>query len=364
VVTIDPAVPERLLLWYDKNARVLPWRTDGDPYRVWISEIMLQQTRVETVIPYYERFLDEIPSIRALSETSDDKLFKLWEGLGYYSRARNIRKAAEILCREYGGVFPKSHEDILRLPGIGPYTAGAIASICFGLPVPAVDGNVLRVFARLMEITTPIDDPDVPKRIRALLSDVYAALAPNRRGAFTQALMELGACVCVPNGAPLCADCPVAKFCKAFRDEIPEDFPVRTAKKEKRNEDRTILILKRGDRFAVRRRPDKGLLAGLWELPNVPERLTEKGVLDLTAEWGLSPTAIAPGVSYTHIFTHIRWRIRSYRIECAESPAKSFADKDGRDTDFTNGLIWASEAELRDVYALPTAFRKAIETHE
>jgi A/G-specific adenine glycosylase len=392
-LTLNPAVPERLLFWYGNNARVLPWRTDTDPYRVWISEIMLQQTRVETVIPYYERFLKEIPSIRALRETSDDKLLKLWEGLGYYSRARNLRKAAEILCVKYGGAFPHRYEDILGLPGIGPYTAGAIASICFGLPVPAVDGNVLRVFARLLKIATPIDGPDVPKQIRTMLSDIYAALDSSRRGAFTQALMELGACVCVPNGAPLCTTCPVAEFCMALQDGIPEDFPVRTAKKEKRNEDRTILILKCGDRFAVRRRPDKGLLASLWELPNVSERLTKKSSLAYVAKWGLSATAIAPGVSYTHVFTHIRWRIRSYRIDCAEFPSGNAAldlhardenvahDLNAgnrnevlavhakgandalsvRDADSANELIWATAEELTDVYALPTAFRKAIE---
>ena len=254
---------EPLLSWYDEHARILPWREEPTAYRVWVSEIMLQQTRVEAVKPYYERFMEALPGIRELAACPEERLLKLWEGLGYYNRARNLKKAAEILVEEYEGVMPKDYEAVLALPGIGSYTAGAVLSIAYEKCYPAVDGNVLRVLSRVTE-----DDRDILKQSvkKSVETALQAVMPQDRPGAFNQALMELGATVCVPNGQARCEECPLKNLCRGHRDGIELEFPKKAAKKPRRVEERTVLVLLRGDDRAIRKRPPKGLLSGLYEL--------------------------------------------------------------------------------------------------
>lgn len=330
---------ERLLAWYANAHRALPWRRDREPYHVWLSEVMLQQTRVEAVKGYYSRFLAELPDIRALAGCPVERLEKLWEGLGYYSRMRNLQKAAQVIVSEYGGVFPQDYARIRALPGVGDYTAGAIASICFELPEPAVDGNVLRVLSRVMDDPSPVTELAVRRHYAALLRGIYPA---GHCGDLTQSLMELGATVCVPNGAPQCALCPLAALCCARANGTQSLRPVKAAKKEKRVEEKTVLILRCGTRIAVQRRPEQGLLAGLWELPNTPGHLTAQEALTLAAQWGVHPRELLRSVEKTHIFTHIRWNMRGWYIDCAaEAP----------------NLTWADKTDLAHTVALPSAFR-------
>ena len=252
-------LPALLLPWYADNARVLPWRESRDPYRVWVSEIMLQQTRVEAVMGYYARFLRALPTVEALAAADEDALFKLWEGLGYYSRARNLQRAAQKIVTEYGGVFPHDYERVRALPGVGPYTAGAICSICFDLPKAAVDGNVLRVTARYLGDDTPIDESAHKAKIAAQLEDVYPA---GNCGTFTQSLMELGATVCTPR-SPKCASCPLRQHCRAFAQNTVDRLPVKTPKKEKRRVEKTVFLLWYGEELALVRREESGLLGGM-----------------------------------------------------------------------------------------------------
>ncbi len=332
-------LPGLLTAWYRQHARELPWRRDREPYHVWLSEIMLQQTRVEAVRGYYTRFLAEIPTIAALAAASPDQLNKLWEGLGYYTRVRNLQKAAQVVMERHGGVFPGTMDEIRALPGIGPYTAGAIGSICFGLPEPAVDGNVLRVMTRLLDDSAPIDQPATKKRLTALLRDIYPHDDP---GTFTQSLMELGATVCVPNGAPLCGQCPVRTLCRARAAGHPTALPVKAGRKPRRIEEKTVFYLTCSGRLAVRRRPEQGLLAGLWELPNVPGHLPPQEAVRQAEAWGLHPEQLEKQLTRTHIFTHVEWRMICYVIRCGATP---------------DAFIWADAAALQQAIALPTAFR-------
>ena len=337
--TIPAALPAVLLSWYRQNKRALPWREDREPYHIWVSEIMLQQTRVEAVKGYYARFLKELPTIAALAQCDDEMLHKLWEGLGYYSRVRNLKKAAQEIEARYGGVFPRTLEEISQLPGIGPYTAGAIASIAFDLPQPAVDGNVLRVCARLTGDFSPIDLPETKKKVTAALEKIY----PEEAGDFTQALMELGATLCGPNWAPKCQACPCSPFCQGYLEAIAEKLPVKAPKKEKRQEDRTVFILSCDDRWALRKRPGKGLLAGLWEFPNVSGRLEPEQALEALRQLGIHPKELQRQVERKHIFTHIQWNLRGFYLEVAE---------------MTGDFRWFTEEEIRSQAALPTAFRQ------
>ena len=255
---ISPA----LLNWFYENQRVLPFRTDPSPYHVWLSEIMLQQTRVSAALPYYERFLAALPDIPALAACEEEKLNKLWEGLGYYSRVRNLQKAARIVCEQYGGELPADYDAIRALPGIGDYTAGAICSISFGIPVPAVDGNVLRVFSRLYNDPGVITDPAVKKAFTARVMEHQPPAAP---GDYNQALMELGALVCVPNGAPLCEQCPLARLCQARAAGTALSLPQKAAPKARKLEDLTVALVESPAGFLIQQRPEKGLLAGLWQ---------------------------------------------------------------------------------------------------
>ena len=327
-------LPGLLLPWYEQNKRDLPWRKDREPYHVWLSEIMLQQTRVEAVKGYYNRFLSALPTIRDLAEAPPEQLNKLWEGLGYYSRVRNLQKAAQQIQARHGGVFPSDHAAIRDLAGIGDYTAGAIGSICFELPAPAVDGNVLRVCSRLTADTSPIDKPQTKKELTVNLAEVYPK---GRCGDFTQALMELGATVCVPNGAPQCGACPLQAICLAYRDGIETELPIKSAKKPRRMEEMTVFLLHSTDGYALRKRPETGLLAGLWEFPHVAGKLELPQVLAQLEAWGIVPEEIERSSDKTHIFTHVQWEMRGWYIRCRTGGA----------------FTWAPPQNV----ALPTAFR-------
>ena len=342
---IPASLPERLLPWYVKNLRPLPWREDRDPYHIWLSEIMLQQTRVEAVKGYYARFLAELPTIQALSQCDDEKLHKLWEGLGYYSRVRNLKKAAQEIMERHGGVFPRSHDEILALPGIGDYTAGAIGSIAFNLPTPAVDGNVLRVAARLTNDPSPIDLPQTKRKVSAALREIY----PENASDFTQALMELGATLCGPNWKPKCERCPCAALCLGYQKGTAEALPVKAPKKPKRQEDRTVFIFSCGDAYALCKRPDRGLLAGLWEFPNVTGKLDLSQALSAAEQFGVRPRNLLRQTEKKHIFTHIQWNLRGYYIEAAEE---------------SDRFSWFTAAQLRAQAALPTAFRQFLEEND
>ena len=332
-------LPRALLGWYKVNKRQLPWRVDKNPYHIWLSEIMLQQTRVEAVKGYYERFLKNIPSIKALAETEDEILHKLWEGLGYYSRVRNLKKAAQVIMTQHGGVFPQDYKQVLALPGIGAYTAGAICSIAFNQPVPAVDGNVLRLVSRLTNDPTPIDDPKYKKQVQEALQEIY----PEEAGDFTQALMELGATVCGPNRKPDCSNCPCQNFCQGYTLGTAEKLPVKLPKKKRKQEDRTVFILSCNGSYALRKREEKGLLADLWEFPNVSGKLSAEESLQKVEELGLKPQEIIAIVEKKHIFTHIQWDMYGVYVEVAE-PSGVFT--------------WFTSEALQKQAALPTAFRQ------
>ena len=329
-------LPIPLLVWNRENARVLPWRSHPTPYRVWVSEIMLQQTRVAAVLDYYRRFLETAPTVADLAALPEDQLMKLWQGLGYYSRARNLQKAARQIMEKFGGVFPNTYEDIRSLAGVGDYTAGAISSIAFHLPVPAVDGNVLRVTARVCGDEGDITTPAMKKKVTQALAQVIPLDAP---GDFNQAMMELGATVCLPNGAPLCEKCPAAPFCRAFQEGRTGELPVKAAKKARRVEERTVYLFFYENQVALRRRPGKGLLAGLWEYPN-----ELSGGTDWPAAWGLSPRSLARAGTGKHIFTHMEWHMTALAGEL-----------DG--PDLPEGWVWADRTALRDTYAVPNAFQ-------
>ena len=336
--SIYKQLPDTLLPWYQQNARALPWRQDTEPYHVWLSEIMLQQTRVEAVRAYYIRFLEQLPSIRALAQAPESQLLKLWEGLGYYNRARNLQKAARVIETHYGGSFPSRYEDIRTLPGIGPYTAGAIASICFNLPHAAVDGNVLRIITRMTANDAPIDRAQTKNEIAKKLEQIYPK---EHCGQFTQALMELGATICTPK-SPKCAVCPAKDFCRAYASATVQKYPVKLPKKEKRLEERTVFLLQCADRYALTKRTEGGLLAGLWQLPNVPGKLDANQALQAAGNFGIQPVELCRQMHRVHIFTHIKWQMTCYHILCAEkSPA----------------FTWATTQEIQTTYALPTAFR-------
>ena len=339
------ALPQALLPWYREHHRSLPWRETGSPYHIWISEIMLQQTRVEAVKGYYSRFLDALPGIEDLALCDDDTLHKLWEGLGYYSRVRNLKKAAKIILEQHGGIFPRDHSAVLALPGIGDYTAGAICSIAFGQRTPAVDGNVLRVVSRLLDDPTPIDLPAHKKAVTAALAEIY----PQEAGDFTQALMELGATLCGPNRKPDCEGCPCSAFCMSLLHGTAETLPVKSPKREKKSQDMTVFILSCDGRYALEKRPNRGLLAGLWQFPNTPGTLNAEAALRAVEAMGLRPRELLRQVERKHIFTHIIWNMRGIYLEVDE-PAGDFT--------------WLTEEEMDCQAALPTAFRQFREERE
>ena len=336
---INAQLPSLLLPWYMENKRDLPWRKDKEPYHIWLSEIMLQQTRVEAVNGYYTRFLNTLPTIRDLAVCDDDVLHKLWEGLGYYSRVRNLKKAAIQIVEQHGGIFPEEYDQVRALPGIGDYTAGAICSKAFDLSTPAVDGNVLRVVSRLTEDATPVDDLRYRRQVRDQLATVY----PKDAGAFTQALMELGATVCGPNWAPRCEECPVKTICAAAKHGTAENYPVKKPKAKRRTEEKTVFILSCDGAYALEKRPDKGLLAGLWQFPNTEGKLEVPQAMAYLEEQGLRPREVLRQLERKHIFTHISWEMRGIYVEVMERAEK---------------YTWLSADEIRANAAIPTAFRQ------
>ena len=335
-------LPDLLLPWYGRCKRDLPWRQGKEPYHVWLSEIMLQQTRVEAVKGYYARFLAALPTIETLASCDDDELHKLWEGLGYYSRVRNLKKAAQQIMELHGGVFPREYDAIRALPGIGDYTAGAISSICFDAPRAAVDGNVLRVVSRLTEDATPIDLPARKKEVTAALEAVY----PPQAGEFTQALMELGATLCGPNWAPKCESCPCREICGSARHGTALQYPVKLPKKEKKVEEKTVFILSCDGKFALEKRPDAGLLAGLWQFPNVSGHFSTADALEAVQAMGIRPREIIKQIERKHIFTHIIWKMQGIYLEVAEE---------------TGDFSWLTAEQILGEVALPTAFRQFFE---
>ena len=340
---LSPAAVQALLLWYQQNKRDLPWRHTSDPYRIWISEIMLQQTRVEAVKPYYARFLEAAPDVCALAELPEEKLMKLWEGLGYYSRARNLQKAARVVVEQYGGVMPRTYEELLKLPGIGEYTAGAIASIAYGVRVPAVDGNVLRVLARVSGSDADITLPETKKDFREAL----LRIVPTEAGDFTQSLIELGATVCAPNREPMCEVCPLSDCCVACKEGRTNEIPVRSPKKPRRVEEKTVFLIRDGDRTALCKRPSKGLLSGLYELPNIEGHLGESDALAHLRALGFEPLRIQRLENAKHIFTHIEWHMIAYDVLITPE----FDGLHGQ-----SGMLLVPNAELHQSYASPSAF--------
>ena len=343
-----------LLKWFEANKRSLPWRDEPTPYHVWVSEIMLQQTRVEAVKDYYTRFLTRLPALSDLADAEEEVLLKLWEGLGYYNRIRNMQKAARTVVEEYGGQLPPDYDILLTLSGIGSYTAGAIASIAFQIPVAAVDGNVLRVITRICADETDIMKQSFKNSAEAILNEVMPRHNP---GAFNQALMELGALVCVPNGAPHCSECPVADVCKAHLLDKMEDFPVKTPKKARTIEEKTVFLVRDGGFTALKKRKSTGLLAGLYEFPNVEGFLSEKEAIAYLREQGFDSMRIEKLADAKHIFTHREWHMRGYLVRIAEQPEvtskKEMPRYGGK---YSDKFVFATPEEMEDVYPVPSAF--------
>lgn len=329
-------IVEPIVKWYKENKRMLPWRKQKNPYAIWISEIMLQQTRIEAVKVYYERFMREIPNIETLANIEEEVLLKLWEGLGYYSRAKNLKKAAIKICEEYGGNMPKYYEQLVDLPGIGEYTAGAIASIAYHERVPAVDGNVLRVISRIIGSTKDILLPDTKREMTAKLK----AIMPKEAGDFNEGLMELGERVCITNGEPFCNNCPLQAYCVAYKQGLTNQIPVRIKKTKRKYEERLIFVLEWKDKIAIQKRGEKGLLAGMYEFPNVmkKEGLIIKQILQT---WNLEAEQKEALGKAKHIFSHIEWNMEGWRIKVKNKNEQ---------------FIWAKKEEIIEKYAIPEAF--------
>lgn len=341
---IPAGLTEPLLRWYRQNARDLPWRHTDDPYRIWVSEIMLQQTRVAAVLGYYGRFLAAFPTVEALAAAPEDALLKRWEGLGYYSRARNLQKAARIVTERYGGVFPRTREALLSLPGIGDYTAGAVLSACFGVREAAVDGNVLRVTARLADCHRDVSAPAVKRDVRAGLTARMPREEADIR-IFNQAMMELGATVCGPGGPPRCGDCPLAALCRGRARGTAGLLPVKAVKPPRRKEALGVFVLLRRDGRVALRRRGAGLLAGLWEFPNAPGAPDEAEAARQVSAWGLTPEGWVQKLSARHIFTHVEWHMTGYVLRVRD------------DGGAPGAFFWADRAAL-DALAVPSAFAK------
>lgn len=328
--------------WYRENKRDLPWRNTSDAYRIWVSEIMLQQTRVEAVKRYYERFLRELPTVKDLAEIPEDRLMKLWEGLGYYNRARNMQKAARQVMEEYGGEFPHTYDTIRSLAGIGNYTAGAVSSFAFGIPKPAVDGNVLRVLSRLLASKEDIMKAGVRSWMERAVEEVIPRGAASD---FNQGLIELGALVCVPGGEPKCGICPLGGLCLARKQGIQAELPVKTKAKARRIEKRTVLIFRDAQKVAIRKRPMRGLLAGLYELPNVEGHLSLQEAAAYGKSIGLTPIRVRRLGDAKHIFSHVEWHMAGYELLVDELEKNCSVE-----------MIFAENKELETVYSIPSAF--------
>lgn len=347
---LDQSV-QPLLEWFEVFARTMPWRSNPEPYWVWVSEIMLQQTRVEAVRAYFDRFIAALPNIESLANIEDEKLMKLWEGLGYYSRARNLKKAAIVCVEQYHGELPRTYEELLKLPGIGSYTAGAIASIAYEQEVPAVDGNVLRVISRLLAWEEDITKQSVKRKMEAALLKLMKRVHPNPR-TFTAALMELGALVCIPNGAPCCMECPWKSICLARIQKKVERIPVKKKKIVRKIEERTVFLIQDGDLTAIKKRPSTGLLAGLYELPNIEGFYSEQEVKRIWEEKLKLPLTVERLKDGKHIFSHIEWHMQAYRVIIPKilEQNKVLREQEGE-------LFFVTQEELNTNYALPNAFK-------
>ena len=344
---------DNLLKWYGDNKRDLPWRRNPDAYRVWVSEIMLQQTRVEAVKPYYTRFLEKYPDVLALAEAREEELLKYWEGLGYYNRVRNMQKAALQVREKYDGIMPVSYDLLIDLTGIGPYTAGAVASIAGGEKVAAVDGNVLRIITRLNGDYSNISEQATIQKIRQELMECM----PEESGDFNQALMELGATVCLPNGEPKCKECPWKEACVAKAEGCITDLPVKTKAKQRTIEKRTLILLSGTQGIALRKRPSKGLLAGMYEIPAMEGHVTEQEVLAYVKEIGYHPLHIERIEDHVHIFSHKEWNMHAFMLRIDEI-------WDNMKSDGKNAFFFVQPHEIKTMYPLPSAFapyRKYIE---
>lgn len=328
--------------WYRGHKRDLPWRRNPDAYRVWVSEIMLQQTRVEAVKPYYERFLRELPTVRDLAQAQEDKLLKLWEGLGYYNRVRNMQQAAQQIMIDYQGKFPDTYEEIRSLKGIGSYTAGAISAFAYGIPKAAVDGNVLRVVSRITGSRKDVMKQSVRREMEEELEKI---IPENAASDFNQGLIELGAIVCLPNGEPRCKECPAAPFCEARKQGTIAEIPVKSKGKARKIEDRTVLVFKDGKKLAIRKRPGKGLLAGLYEFPNEKGHLTLDEVSAYSKKIGLMPVRIKELGQAKHIFSHIEWHMTGYEVIVDELEQTN-----------ERGFLFILPEEIEQEYPIPSAF--------
>ena len=326
-----------LIKWYQGNKRMLPWRNKKNPYYIWISEIMLQQTRIEAVKIYYERFIREIPDVQTLASIEEEKLLKLWEGLGYYSRAKNLKKAAMKICEEYNGQMPKTYEELIKLPGIGEYTAGAIASIAFNEKIPAVDGNVLRVISRIVGSLKDILLRETKKEVTVKLKQIM----PKEPGDFNEGLMELGERICIPNGEPLCKQCPIRNWCISYEKGLTNEIPVRVKKIKRKKEKRLVFILQYQDRIAIRKRDEKGLLAGMYEFPNVLEN-KNRDIGKILKGWNLQAIKVENIGEAKHVFSHIEWEMIGWSIEVQEKNEE---------------FLWVKKEDIFEKYAIPEAFR-------
>ncbi len=330
---------DKITKWYLENKRDLPWRKDKDPYHVWISEIMLQQTRIEAVLSYYKRFMETLPTIESLSKVEDDKLLKLWEGLGYYNRARNLKKAAIKIIEDYNGIFPSTFEEIISLPGIGEYTASAISSICFSLPEVTIDGNVLRVYTRVFEDDSIIDQEKTRKKIREKLMKIV----PENSGDFNEGLMELGETICLPNGIPKCERCPLKDLCLSRKHKTSLKYPIKNPKKDKKTEHLTVFLFIKENQILIEKRMEEGVLQGLWQFPNMNGVMSKKDVEEYCNYQNIHSVKIEKGISYTHIFTHKKWIMDSYIITL--------------DNKENLGGIFVTKEMMEEAYSIPGAFQ-------
>lgn len=341
-----------LIRWFEGIARDLPWRRTDDPYRIWLSEVMLQQTRVDQAMPYYERFLVAFPSIEALAAAGQDEVLLNWEGLGYYSRARNLHRAARMVVDELGGTFPDTYDGLRKLPGVGPYTAAAVASLAFGLPHAVLDGNVARVLSRVFTIKGDVKSTRTRRQLQALAD---ALLAPTRPGPFNEAMMELGATVCTPR-TPSCAGCPLRPACGAFVDGDPEAYPVTAPRAALPHFDIAVgLVSDREGALLIQRRPEEGLLGGLWEFPGGKrepgEDLEQTCRRELREELGIEVAVQDLFAVVPHTYTHFKITLHAFRCRLTGGTLQS-----------TSGLPirWVALNDLDD-YAFPRANRRIIE---
>ena len=331
-------IVEPLLNWYQKTERPLPWRIDKDPYHIWVSEIMLQQTRIEAVKEYYYHFMKRLPTIQDLAQIPEDELLKLWQGLGYYNRARNLKKTAQIIVEQYNGLFPQNYQELKKLPGIGEYTAGAIASICFNLKEVAIDGNVLRVITRLQNSYDCIDEKPTKKKIETQIRNIL----PNQSGKFNQAIMELGETICTPTQNPKCQICPIHSFCIAKQNKTYQELPKKNPKRSKKEEDYTVFLYIYKNEIAIQKRNDQGLLKNMWEFPNKIGKLNIEDCKKWWLEQNQKPSEYHSSISYKHIFTHKIWNIQTYLVKTEKKYPQ---------------FTWITIDELAKKYALPTAFQ-------